>query len=126
MPVNTIDPKQAVLQFNECINRRDIDGLSALMTEDHTFIDRDDGEYRGKEFMTNGWIDFFQSFPDYRNTFERVESRGDLVVVLGYAIWDKGGEPDRVIWTAKIEHDLVAEWRIYVDTERNRKRFNLV
>jgi hypothetical protein len=35
------DPVSIIQAFNDCINKRDIDGLAALMSEDHTFIDRD-------------------------------------------------------------------------------------
>ncbi len=118
--MNSRDPKLAVLLFNECINRRDLNGLSGLMTDDHTFVDRKGQVDKGKESMTQGWGRFFTQFPEYRNTFTRVESRDDLVIVLGYAEWTKGGKPDHVIWTATIRDDLVAEWRIYEDTEANR------
>ena len=123
--MNTVDPKLTALQFNEYINRQDVAGLSSLMAEGHTFIDRKGEVDQGKERMTQGWIDFFRSFPDYRNTFERVQSRGNMVVLYGYATWTKGGDPDWAIWTATIEDDLVAEWRIYEDTEENRRRFGL-
>ena len=123
--MNVKDPKLTALQFNECINAQDIDGLSALMSEDHTFIDREDETCAGKQKMTQGWIEFFESFPEYRNTFIRVESHDDLVILTGYATWSKGAEPDHVIWTARIENDLVAEWRVHHDTEENRKRFNI-
>ena len=45
-----------------------------------------------------GWIEFFESFADYRNTFERVQP----------------------------QDDLVRAWRIYEDTEENRKKFALI
>jgi ketosteroid isomerase-like protein len=124
--MNSKDPKLTALQFNEFINNQDIDGLSGLMTQDHTFIDREGEVDEGKESMTKGWIEFFQSFPDYKNTFTRVESRDDLVILIGYATWSKGGPPDHAIWVARIENDLVAEWRIYHDTEENRKRFGII
>ena len=124
--MNTVDPKLIALQFNEFINRQDIVGLTGLMTGGHTFIDRKGEVDEGKESMTKGWMSFFESFPDYRNTFESVHSRGALVVLYGYATWEIGGDPDYAIWTAKIENDLVAEWRIYEDTEENRAKFNLV
>jgi ketosteroid isomerase-like protein len=31
--------QSTVLAFNDCITRRDIDGLASLMTNDHVFID---------------------------------------------------------------------------------------
>jgi ketosteroid isomerase-like protein len=124
--MNTKDPKFTALLFNEYINNQDIEGLSSLMTEDHTFIDREDEVYKGKETMTKGWIDFFNSFPEYRNTFTRVESQDDLVILIGYATWSKGSSPDSAIWTASIEDDRVAQWRIYHDTEENRSRLKIV
>lgn len=123
--MNSKDPKLTALQFNEYINSQDIEGLSSLMTEDHTFIDREGKVDKRKESMTKGWIEFFNAFPDYRNTFTRVESRDDLVILIGYATWTKESQADHAIWTARIEDDLVAEWRIYHDTEENRRRLNI-
>jgi hypothetical protein len=76
--------------------------------------------------MSSGWRDFFDQFPDYRNTFVRVHSAEDLVAVLGYAEWTVGGERDHVIWTATIRDDLVAEWRVLEDTETNRESLGLM
>jgi uridine phosphorylase len=121
--MNSIDPKLTALRFNECINRQDIDGLASLMSEGHTFIDRQGQIDEGKQSLIRGWKEFFRSFPDYRNTFLRVESQGDVVVLYGFATWRQGAEPDHAIWTATIEDDLVAEWHIYEDSEENRRRY---
>lgn len=123
--LNRRDPKLTALMFNECINARDLEGLVALMADDHTFIDRNDDRYEGKDRMSRGWSEFFEEFPDYRNTFVRVQSRGDVVVVLGYAVWAAEGERDHVIWTATIRDDLVAEWRVSSDTAANRELLGL-
>jgi ketosteroid isomerase-like protein len=124
--MNSKDPKLTALQFNEYINNQDIKGLSSLMTEAHTLIVREGEVVKGKEPNTKGWIDFFNQFPDYKNIFTRVESQDNLVIIIGYAKWSKESSDDHVIWTAKIEDDLVAEWRIYADTEENRKKFNII
>jgi ketosteroid isomerase-like protein len=123
--MNSRDPKLTALQFNEYINSQDIEGLSSLMTEGHTFVDRKGEVDEGKESMTKGWIEFFEAFPDYRNTFTRVESQDDLVILIGYATWSQGSSPDHAIWTARIEDDLVAEWRIYHDTEEARRELGI-
>ena len=47
--MKTIDPKTIVLQFNDCINNRDIDGLAHLMMEDHVFIDTQKNHICGKQ-----------------------------------------------------------------------------
>jgi ketosteroid isomerase-like protein len=111
--MNTVDPRLIALRFNEFINHHDVDGLAALMTEDHQFVDRAGATIRGKVAMTEAWRDFFKSFPDYKNTFERIELRDVLVVLHGYATWTKGGDPDHAIWTATIESDLIAKWCVY-------------
>ncbi len=121
--MNVKDPKLTALQFNEYINNQDIEGLSRLMTADHIFIDRANESY---DDMVNGWKEFFSNYPTYKNYFQRVESRGNLVILVGYAKWSNDSlEKDYAIWTAKIENDLVSEWRIYEDTEENRKLLDL-
>jgi ketosteroid isomerase-like protein len=58
--MNTRDPKLTALQFNEYINKQDIKGLSHLMTENHTFIDREGKVDKGKRSMIKGWMEFFE------------------------------------------------------------------
>jgi predicted SnoaL-like aldol condensation-catalyzing enzyme len=124
--MKTKDPKLIALRFNECINRQDLEGLSLLMTEDHAFIDREDKVHQPKQVMVDGWREFFKRFPKYKNTFDRLVSKDNLVVMLGYAYWSEEQPYDPAIWIATIVDDLVREWRIYSDTQENRKRFNLV
>lgn len=127
--MNTRDPKLTALKFNECINSQDIEGLTNLMTEDHTCIICRGGKVdveKPKERMIKSWKKFFKMFPKYRNTFTRIESQDDLVIIVGYAFWSEKEPHDPVIWTAKIDEDLVAEWSIYDDTEENRKKLGLI
>ena len=65
-------------------------------------------------------------FPRYKNTFTRVESRDNLVVILGFAYWSEKEPYDPVIWTTEIVDDLVREWRVYADTDANRRVFNFI
>jgi len=118
-------PKLIALQFNETINQQNIRGLTSLMTEDHRFIDRAGLIVSGKNNLTEAWIRFFELFPEYRNTFTDVKSNGNLIILFGYATWKKGEAPDHVIWTAIIKDDLVAEWRIYEDSEENKEKFKV-
>ena len=123
--MNPVDPKQIALHFNAQITAHNIDGLAALMSPDPRFIDRVGQITAGKLAMLNAWRRFFALFPDYVNTFTRVESRGNLVVLHGYATWHPGDPPDYAIWTARIEAGLVAEWCIVTDSEENRSRLGL-
>ncbi len=113
-----------VESFNNCINSQDIDGLAVLMSEDHTFIDRDGSSHGPKSYMVEGWRQFFETFPQYRNTFNQIKAEGDRVFVQGFAYWSEKEPYDPVIWTAKIVNDLIAEWRIYEDSAEHRRQFN--
>jgi ketosteroid isomerase-like protein len=119
------DPKFVVLQFNEYINNRDLQGLSNLMTEDHVFIDSNDDVHSGKGLMIKGWGDFFHQFPDYRNHFAIVESRGDRVFVIGHSTCSFKPLDGPALWTVKVEDGLIAEWRVYLDTVENRENLDL-
>ena len=122
--MNKRDPKLTALQFNEYINNQDIKGLASLMSNDHIFIDRHGDRYSD---MVNGWMDFFENFPTYKNYFTRVESHNNLVILIGYAIWSKDSlERDYAIWTARIENDLLVKWQIYEDTDENRKKLKVL
>ena len=103
--------------FNDCINRQDLEGLAGLMTEDHAFVDRDGKVHQPKEFMVEAWARFFTMWPRYRNTFTKVESRDDLVIIQGHAFWSEEQPDDPAIWTATVRDDLVREWRVYAPTE---------
>jgi hypothetical protein len=123
--MNTKDPKLIALEFNECIGNHDLDGLARLMTDDHAFVDSDGTVNQPKPVMVDNWKRFFGMFPRYRNTFDRVESRDNLVIMLGHAFWSEKQTYDPAIWTAIIVEDLVHEWRIYTDTPENRRLLNL-
>ncbi|MFQ5891761.1 MAG: nuclear transport factor 2 family protein [Candidatus Methanofastidiosia archaeon] len=116
------DPKIVALLFNKQINNQDLNRLTNLMTKDHTFIDSEGDVDRGREEMKRGWREFFKRFPDYENIFYRVESRGNLVIMLGHSECSYKPLHGPAIWTAKIKDDLVSEWRVYSDNEENRKK----
>lgn len=119
------DPLLIVKQFNECINNKDLVGLTSLMTDDHTFIDREGTSTKTKVVNTRNWSKFFSMVPDYKNTFTRIELAQGKVIIIGYAFWSEGQPLDYVIWTAKISDNLIKEWRIYQDTEQNRHILNI-
>jgi ketosteroid isomerase-like protein len=116
--------KAIALQFNECINCGDLEGLAALMTDDHTFIDAANAAVHGKEHVVEAWKRFFALFPDYRNIFDRIESRDHLVTIRGRSTCSEQLLDGPALWTAKVRGDKVAEWRVYKDTPENRAALN--
>ena len=113
-----------VQTFNNAINEGNVELLSSLMTEDHTFIDASGAAHSGVKEMTEGWKDFFRMFPDYKNNFESILQDGNLVVALGTACGTYNGNrglvPENRIdwkaaWKAIVENDKIKLWQVYAD-----------
>jgi hypothetical protein len=109
--MDAFDAMMVALRFNEKINQRDLDGLVALMTDDHTFIDNSGDIDKN---MKEGWRRFFGHYPDYRNVFTSVTVENNVVVMVGHSTCSN--EPrlnGPSIWTAKVRGGRVSEWRVY-------------
>jgi uncharacterized protein (TIGR02246 family) len=104
---------QVALRFNEKINAQDPEGLAELMTDDHTFTDNEGNVTKGKNIMKEGWRDFFNKYPDYRNRFTNVMVLNNIVIMIGYSTCSFKPLDGPNIWTAKIQDERVSEWRVY-------------
>jgi ketosteroid isomerase-like protein len=109
-----------VVRFNDRINARDIDGLAGLMSDDHAFIDSAEGRVVGKPDCVAAWRGFFAAYPDYRNIFDAIDARPDLVVVTGRSVCADARLAGPAIWAAKVRGGRVTEWRVYEDTPDTR------
>jgi len=123
-------PVDTVLAFLEQINVRNVDGLCALMTEDHVFADGLGNRVQGREAMRQGWAGYFRMFPDYRVSHTDVFSQGDVVAAFGSAegtLAVKGELPAEnhwsvpAAWRAVVRDGLIAEWQVYADNQSARK-----
>ncbi|MHA2175811.1 MAG: nuclear transport factor 2 family protein [Candidatus Hodarchaeales archaeon] len=81
------DPKIIALLYNECINNRDLEGIIALMAENHKFIDSKN-RVENKEQMKKSWKEFFAEYPDYRNIFHTVISRETIQYAPNLSLMD--------------------------------------
>ena len=120
-----LDSKAIALQFNDCINNRDIDGLAYLMSKDHIFIDAQENRIYGKKNSLSAWKIFFELFPDYRNTFRTIIITDNLVKIRGFSTCSDNRLNGQSIWTARIKGGKIAEWRVYDDTADNRNQLNI-
>jgi ketosteroid isomerase-like protein len=109
------------MAFNESINGRDIGGLAALMSEDHTFVDTEGGAVSGRHACLAAWRGFFAAFPDYRNVFASVSAYGDVVAMTGRSLCSEPSLSGPALWTATVRDGKVAQWRVYADTPENRR-----
>jgi ketosteroid isomerase-like protein len=119
-----------VQSFNNAINEGNVELLSSLMAEDHTFVDATGTAHSGVIEMTKGWKDFFRMFPDYKNNFENILQDGNLVVALGTASGTYNGNrgfipENRIKWTAAwkaiVENDKIKVWQVYADWTEGMK-----
>jgi ketosteroid isomerase-like protein len=118
--------RHAVIAFNEAINRRDLESLERMMTDDHTFIDSDDNVLAGKDAVLDAWKGFFEAFPDYRNEWSTVKPAGGALIAVGRSVCSTEPALDGpAIWTARTTGDRVSEWRVHEDTPANRSRLGL-
>ena len=118
------------MAFVARINAHDVDGLVALMTPDHLFVDALDHSFRGAEQMRQGWKFYFAMFPDYAIEVTDEFSRGDVVAMFGKArgTFAVNGNLARenfweipAAWKAVVKEGRVAEWRVYCDNDPARK-----
>jgi ketosteroid isomerase-like protein len=120
-----VDSRAVTVKFNEHINNRDLDGLAALMTEDHTLIDTAGHATCGRSKCLEAWRQFFTSFPDYRNIFDSLSEEDDRVVVIGRSTCSDVRLEGPALWVAKASADKLAEWRVYEDTPTNRRTLGI-
>jgi ketosteroid isomerase-like protein len=110
--MDAFDIMMVALSFNEKINQRDLNGLVELMTDDHMFIDNSGDVDKN---MKEGWRQFFEKYPDYRNIFTSVTvTDNDVVVMVGYSTCSNESRLNGPsMWTAKVRDGRVSEWRVY-------------
>jgi ketosteroid isomerase-like protein len=114
-----MDDIETVLEFLNRINRRDVDKLAELMTEDHVFIDSLGNQVRGREKMRGGWRGYFSMCADYWVSHEEVFRNANKVAVFGTAGGTIQGTQWRTpaAWLGVLQKGLVKEWRVYADNK---------
>lgn len=109
---------EVVIDFNDAINRRSLDGLVALMTDDHRFVDSAGSVVEGRDGCRAAWASFFAAFPDYRNVFDDIVLLAEgQVEITGHSECSVAELAGPATWRAEVRDDLVAEWRVEDPTE---------
>jgi ketosteroid isomerase-like protein len=119
--MNVTNAEKIALKFVECINNQDIEGLVSLMTEGFTMIAYEGKLETGRELMKEGFQGYFTDFPEYKIHISKVARSGDDIAIIGKTtgshISPEIDAKETVIWTAKVEDNLVSEWRIFSDLD---------
>src|SRR5258707_13289519 len=77
--------KETILAFIDRINAHDFEGLGALMSDDHAFIDAHGNQVSGRENMIAGWRGYFEWVPDYFIEVTDVFEDDDKLALFGFA-----------------------------------------
>lgn len=104
--------------------------MSALMTDDHTFIDSQGRAVVGREQMTSAWRAYFGMFPDYEIRVGSILADGDHVAIFGEAVGTFKGKrglvpKNRIVmpaaWNARVKDGRVGVWQVYADWTEGMK-----
>lgn len=114
--------QQTILAFIDRINAHDIEGLGALMSDDHTFIDAHGNQVSGRERMAAGWRGYFEWFPDYYIEVTDVFEGNDTLAFFGFAGGSFKGKQSEswrlpAAWKASVKDGRVALWQVFADTK---------
>jgi len=121
---------EVVLAFVSAINRRDVEMLCRLMTDDHLFVDTGGVQYRSRETMRSGWIGYFSMVPDYTIEVQETVADGPVVIIVGKAhgTYSPDGNLDPAdrwstpgAWRAVVAGGRVAVWQVFADNEPIRQ-----
>ena len=113
-----LPPLAAVVSFIDCVNRGDLDGLVARMTDDHTLVVLDEAPLVGREANREAWRGYFAAFPTYVIHPRELRADGARVEVRGTTTGSHLGLPDveeqrlPVLWRAEVAGGRLARWQV--------------
>ncbi len=110
--MNSLKPILIALQFDDCINNGNLQGLVELMTEDHMFIDNDGKVTQGRETLRESWRSFFEAYNDYRTIITSATVQNGCVILIGNSICSNKKLEGPNLWTAKFRDGQICEWRV--------------
>jgi ketosteroid isomerase-like protein len=128
MPLDTAgnNPIQVVLKFEELINSRNAEAVSAHMAADAEFIDSLGNRIQGAEKLRSAWAGYFKIVPDYSISHSEIFAEGNTVAVFGTAqgTFTKDGQLNNenfwrtpAAWRAVVKAGKIAVWQVYADNE---------
>ena len=123
-------PVEVVRQFVRLINAHDVDGIVAMLSDDHVFTDSLGDTLSGHDDLRRGWEGYFVLFPDYTVEPRHEIPHGSGVALFGtargtYAV--NGELHARNRWEiplaayAVVDDGLLRSWQVYADNEPVRR-----
>ncbi|PYR98125.1 MAG: hypothetical protein DMG16_21940 [Acidobacteria bacterium] len=126
-----MNKREVVSAFIDRINAHDVDGICALMAEEHTFIDALGRSMKGRDAMQEAWQSYLAMIPDYWIKIDRVLEDETAVAVFGRAggtvasdgrVDAANGWETPAAWLAVVGSTGIALWQVFADTGAVRER----
>ena len=112
---------QLVLRFNEALNRKDVDGMMALMTEapvfENTYPPPDGARYAGSAAVRSFWEEFFTGSQQASIEVEEIFAAGNRCIMLWKYRWvglDGAAGHIRGVDVYTVEGNRIAAKKSYV------------
>jgi ketosteroid isomerase-like protein len=131
MTTRKLPPTAIALEFVDRINRGDLEGLVAMMSEDHRLEVFDEEPVVGRAANASAWRGYMTAFPLYVIYPRRINANGEVVAILGHTTGSHLDIPESeerellLIWLAYVRDGAVERWRLIGDSPANRKQFGL-
>jgi len=125
-----LPPVATVISFIDRINRGDVEGLGAMMTDDHELAIFAEDPLAGQAANMRAWAGYASAYPQYVIYPRAItEPRDGTVAVLGYTSGSHLGLTDHeerklsLIWLAEVTGGRLQCWRLLEDTPDRRREF---
>jgi hypothetical protein len=131
MTANNLPPTAVALAFVDHINRGNLNGLVAMMSEGHRLEVFDEEPVIGREANAAAWRRYMAAFPRYQIYLRRINATGAVVAILGHTTGSHLGLPDAeereftLLWLAYVRKGTVERWQLIEDSPSNRQQFGL-
>ena len=118
-PVDNRAAAEIFKEFVAAINSHDVKILSALMAQDHLFIDSLGTRVQGAARMQAGWSAYFAICPDYWIQIDHLISENGVVLATGHAGGTIDVFPWRITaaWRAAVGRGRMIEWQVFADNK---------
>jgi ketosteroid isomerase-like protein len=101
------------------INSHDVSALTALMADDHVFVDSLGNRADGARSMEARWRAYFAMCPDYWIRADHAMAEGETMLIAAEAGGTIDGESWRTpaAWKIVIHDGSVVEWQVFADNK---------
>ena len=97
-------PRDTALATVEAVNRRDWEGLRALLADDFFYLDGEGNRIETAERFVTSMQGLLEDAPDFALEIDSVEEAGSMVYMHGGTVSEDFRFRSRSMWRAKIEH----------------------